>query len=202
MLRAVGETVVGREIVAYRLQQEDGLERSITVDKIEKALRLGKVQISNLELSKYGGVDIKRVSNEDSKKYGLMKEGEFWGIIDKLSRDNIGKAERQLKTALKYTFSIEMSVMFCNRARELAQRLRSTSEGKIAAFMRTVLGRCSDDQITDFIYCVLWAGRDVYYAIIESEDTKQAIKNMMKYIDYLERDGELFGYACSEMIGF
>ena len=84
----------------------------------------------------------------------------------------------------------------------------------IASFMIKEYDRVSDDQLNDFIYTLIWAGKGVYYAALNSRDytemrkglaecAKRRKKGVQEFINWLdESGGEFFGYATSRVINY
>lgn len=201
MLRAIGEVEdIWGEVVAYILQDEEGNYKEVKNELIIKALKLKRVQISNLKVTG-NRVEYKGVHTDDRMNYGVLDEGEYWGVINRLPRNNIGAATKQLNHLLKYKMPLEWSIRFCNRSFELHQRLGNAKEDDIADFMRSALGRCSDDQIIDFIYCIIWIGKPMYYKFLKSKSVDNLLKDLRCDFGKLNVSGEMFGYVCGGTSG-
>lgn len=200
MLRAVNEVRSSsrnfKRVTHYILRQEDGREEAVEVSKIKEALEQGLVAIENLVV-RHGEVSPIKVNIKERNKYGIMDENNFWAIISKLSRTDIRQAEEELCKVIRYKLRLNDAVAFCNRAIELHNRLGNYDQ-RIVAFMSRVLHRCSDDQLTDFKYCLIWAGDKYYYTMINASGTDEAIKALQSH-QVLKNDGECFGYACADV---
>ena len=62
---------------------------------------------------------------------------------------------------------------------------------------------CTENELNDFKYSLIWAGRDVYYSLVGCADRNELKRRLGKYVQLLGRnDGETFGYATGCVVTF
>ena len=197
-------------VSGYTLMDEDtGQTKDVSIDAIVNTMKNKGIKIRNLELSPNGrGVRFKGVKYGDSAKYGLMDEDKAWMYIHSLDRDNIHKAEISLRHLMQFVLPLDESVKLYNTINELHGRIYKRNQAnKIATFMDSEFGRVSDDQLTDFIYTLIWAGKDIYYIALNTQSYGEMRTSLIEYAKRLgvnpkiffewldENDGETWGYA-------
>jgi len=197
-------------VAGYTLMDEEtGQTKDVSVDDIVNTMKNKGIKIRNLELSPNGTkVRFKGVQYGDSAKYGLMDEDKAWMYIHSLDRDNIHKAEISLRHLMQFVLPLDESVKLYNTISELHGRIYKRNQAnKIATFMDREFGRVSDDQLTDFIYTLIWAGKDIYYIALNTQSYGEMRTRLIEYaeglgvdpetfFDWLDgNDGETWGYA-------